>query len=53
MLVGVSNVCFSLRAILGRRLKAAHGTGPVRLFSQMSLIAAGMQAPWARAHLAS
>ena len=44
MLVAISNVCFSLRAILGRQLKAAHGTGPVRLFSQMSLIAAGLQA---------
>ena len=44
VLVAISNICFSLRAILGRRLKAAHGTGPVRLFSQMSLIAAGLQA---------
>ena len=38
-----SQVCFSLRAILGRRLKARHGTGPVRLFSQMALLGAGLQ----------
>jgi len=43
-LVGVSNVCFSLRAILGRRVKATHGTGPVLLFSQMAALSAAMQA---------
>ena len=43
-LVGVSNVCFSLRAILGKRVKAAHEVSAVQIFFQMSVHAAGMQA---------
>lgn len=44
LLVSASNVCFSLRAILGKRVTRAHGTGPVTLFFQMCVLGAGMQA---------
>lgn len=43
-LVGVSNVCFSLRPILGKWVKAAHEVSAVQIFFQMSVHAAGMQA---------
>lgn len=43
LLVSASNICFSLRGILGRRVKAAHGTGPIQLFFQMCVLGAAMQ----------
>lgn len=44
LLVAVSNVCFSLRGILGKRVKAEHGAGPVQIFFQMCVLGAAMQA---------
>jgi hypothetical protein len=43
LLVGLSNVCFSLRGVLGKRVKATHGTGPVRLFAQMCVVGVALQ----------
>ena len=36
-------MCFSLRAILGKRVTRKHGAGAVRLFFQMCVLGAGMQ----------
>ena len=44
MLVGISNVCFSLRAILGKRVKARHGAGAVVLLFQLCVLGGTMQA---------
>ena len=43
LLASCSNVCFSLRAILGKRVTRKHGAGAVRLFFQMCVLGAGMQ----------
>ena len=44
LLVTVSNLCFSLRAILGKRVARLHGSGAVRLFFQMCVLGAALQA---------
>jgi len=40
----VSNVCFSLRALLGKRLSAKYGTGPLEAFFQLCAVGAVLQA---------
>ena len=43
-LVTASNICFSLRNILGKQLKAEHGTDAYSLFFQLCVMGAGIQA---------
>ena len=39
-----SNVCFSLRGILGKRLSRSYGGGPLSVFFQLCALGAAMQA---------
>ena len=43
-MVTLSNMMFSLRAILGKRVRVRHGTGPVMIFFQLCSLGAAMQA---------
>lgn len=43
LFVSLANVCFSLRAILGKRVTTDHGTSPFRLLFQMCAIGGALQ----------
>jgi hypothetical protein len=43
-LATLSNVCFSLRGLLGKRLRARYGTGALESFFQLCTIGAALQA---------